>query len=62
MDLLLLLLLPAVPVRYGIPTFSEFDVSVPLHSNHVGIANSPRTDCLHYCHPGVPEVSAEQDH
>lgn len=42
--------------QYGIPTFSEFDVSVPLHSNHVGIANSPRTDCLHYCHPGVPEM------
>jgi hypothetical protein len=50
------LLVPIFVCRFGVPMFTEFDVSVPLHDNHVGGRLSPRTDCLHFCHPGVPEV------
>lgn len=45
------------PCRYGIPVLPAFNISVPLYDNHANIpmANG-KLDCMHYCHPGVPQV------
>jgi hypothetical protein len=56
--LLLLLLRLLYFHRYGIPVVPAFNMSVPLHDAHVGKVLTPGgdIDCIHYCHPGVPEV------
>jgi hypothetical protein len=46
------------PCRYGIPVVPAYNMSVPLHDAHNGKVMAPLgdIDCIHYCHPGVPEV------
>jgi hypothetical protein len=48
---------PAV-CSYGIPVVPAYNMSVPLHDAHNGKVMAPGgdIDCIHYCHPGVPEV------
>jgi len=43
--------------RHGIPVVPAFNISVTLADTHVGKAMNPEMDCLHYCSPGLPEVS-----
>eukprot|EP00877_Chromochloris_zofingiensis_P014356 jgi/Chrzof1/9174/Cz03g38210.t1 len=41
---------------YSMPYIRAFEQSVPMHDMHVPA--SPTTwDCLHYCSPGLPQVS-----
>ncbi|WIA44224.1 hypothetical protein OEZ86_010535 [Tetradesmus obliquus] len=44
--------------KAGIPVISAYNMSVPLHDAHVGKVLTPGNDidCIHYCHPGVPEA------
>lgn len=42
---------------YGMTVIPTFAQSVPLHDNHIGTRMNPEQDCLHYCMPGVPQVS-----
>lgn len=43
-------------LKYNIPVTPAFNITAPLHDNHVGTRLSAVPDCLHYCSPGVPEV------
>jgi hypothetical protein len=40
-----------------VPLVAGFNVSAALADNHIGTVLSKQLDCLHYCHPGVPEVT-----
>eukprot|EP00775_Hariotina_reticulata_P004106 gene4106-4352_t len=42
--------------KYGVPLVAGFNVSAALADNHIGTVLSKQLDCLHYCHPGVPEM------
>lgn len=37
--------------KYGVTVLPAFSISVPLASNHI-----PNDACIHFCHPGVPEM------
>jgi hypothetical protein len=44
--------------REGLPLLPFFNITVPLHDNHASIPLfSGKLDCMHYCHPGAPQVS-----
>jgi hypothetical protein len=44
--------------REGLPLLHFFNITVPLHDNHASIPLfSGKLDCMHYCHPGAPQVS-----
>lgn len=39
------------------PVLPTFNISVPLWDNHTPIKlRSGWVDCMHYCHPGIPET------
>eukprot|EP00882_Tetradesmus_deserticola_P028338 GHRQ01031567.1.p1 GENE.GHRQ01031567.1~~GHRQ01031567.1.p1 ORF type:complete len:258 (+),score=64.81 GHRQ01031567.1:276-1049(+) len=43
--------------RQGLPVLPFFNISVPLHDNHASVPLvSGKLDCMHYCHPGIPEM------
>ncbi|WIA19826.1 hypothetical protein OEZ85_005734 [Tetradesmus obliquus] len=43
--------------RAGIPVLPFFNITVPLHDSHASIPLfSGKLDCMHYCHPGAPQM------
>ena len=39
------------------PILGGYAWSVPLWGAHPGTRGQPALDCLHHCHPGLPELS-----
>ncbi|KAF6261763.1 hypothetical protein COO60DRAFT_1636588 [Scenedesmus sp. NREL 46B-D3] len=43
--------------RQGLPVLPFFNITLPLHDNHASVPLvSRKLDCMHYCHPGVPQM------
>eukprot|EP00775_Hariotina_reticulata_P008138 gene8138-8332_t len=46
----------SILTRYNIHIVPSYNMSVPLHDNHIGLVMNPELDCLHYCQNGLPQA------
>jgi hypothetical protein len=43
--------------RFGIPILPTYAASIPLHENHDMMQGTTSVDCIHYCAPGMGEIT-----